>query len=86
MKITDKRNVDAGVSITITDIPCGTYFTGRCDSMGINEDDIHLRYYDGVLVVDDPAGNWDVESTKDQFIDNYQPLDVELIIHGPLSV
>jgi len=86
MKITDKRKGDTGVSITVGDIPCGTYFTGRCDFMGIDEDSIHLRYYDGILVVDNPECNWDVEGLEDQPIDNYQPLDVELIIHGPLSV
>jgi len=58
MKITDKRISDVGKSIKTEDIPYGTYFTGCNDSMSMSENEIHLRYYDGILVVNDPECNW----------------------------
>ena len=85
MKITDKRIGSVVKSIRIGDIPCGTYFTGHNAYMNVNESYVYLRYFDGILVVDNPECNWDVESLEDQPIDNYQPLDVEIIIHGPIS-
>lgn len=76
MKITDERK-DSGVVLNIGKIPMGTVFSGNLVGY---EDTIFLRIYDGIVSLEDPDKTWTWDFSLAINIDNYRPLNAELVI------
>ena len=79
MKITWKVGQLSG-GMPAGDIPVGTVFDGSLSGYT----GPFLRTYDSVVFLNDPKHTW--HPTKigwEISIENYQPLNAELVIHGP---
>lgn len=75
MLIVDKRKETPVSTIRAHNIPIGTIFTGVINIRS----QIFLRIYSGLVDLAEPRNTWDM---LDFDINNYQPLNVTLIIEG----
>jgi len=74
MKITRTRTVK---STPVQEIHMGIVFDGEIgERYGP-----FLRNYQGIISLSNPGHTWLITDTL--MVSNYQPLDVELVIHGP---
>ena len=87
MKVTRKdRRERTPSDVPAKDIPVGTVFDGGAGLCGNGP---FLRTYDGIVSLDNPEMTWGPEGIYFVtapgllVVKDYQPLDAELVIHGP---
>jgi len=80
MKITDERKAESMVTINGGDIPYGTIFRGTIGGVSL----LLLKVYGQIINLYASVHTWSPADNEWCTIYDYQPLDAELIIHGPL--